>query len=642
MDDSTTHDGGPARPVEIEGAARRPAAADRRRYRVRSRWIYTAVGIFMGLAVLYGFDLVNSIGRVPRGTEVAGIKVGGMRTADAEQKLIATLGPRVDDKVDLRAGVVSTTLDPRTVGLSVDWQATLDRAGEQPLNPFTRLISLFWTRDVGIASVIPDARLTDFLERLALQADFEPREGAIWFDRDEVRSAIPLDGQRLEIERSREAVLANWLDDDGVDLPVEYTPTETNPDEVRALIRDVAEPAASRDVTLLASRLRPDGTEPPTTTITTRMPVPPPAPGQPRATPSEREIEMVLREDPDAVPVEFPRDRIGEYLSFVREGSVLEPRFDADAAKGILEPLLAETEQEGRDATFSFSGNTATVVPAVQGRTVEWGPLLGALPGQLTDLEGPRIVPVSYVDRDPELSTEDAEKAGIVAPVGEFTIAVGADPRAQEMIAELAGQFIPAGATFSMEEVTGLVSGDESADAVATALFNAALVAGTQDIERTGRGVDGEAFPAGRDATASANIAFRNAQSTGLVIDASGNSTAVTVRLWGTPEYDVRISTSPRTDIRPPQTRVVTTEGCTPYPGADGFSVRVVRTVSRGGERISSDTFSSTYAPRDRVECRVARPGPNGEPAPAPGPPALQIPGLPPIEIPTIPGLPGN
>ena len=164
VDDSTTHDGGSARPVEIEGAAHRPAAADRRRYRVRSRWIYTAAGIFMGLAVLYGFDLVNSIGRVPRGTEVAGIEVGGMRTADAEQLLITELGPRVDDEVDLRAGVVSTTLDPRAVGLSVDWQGTLDRAGEQPLNPFTRLFSLFWTRDVGIASVIPDERLTDFLE----------------------------------------------------------------------------------------------------------------------------------------------------------------------------------------------------------------------------------------------------------------------------------------------------------------------------------------------------------------------------------------------------------------------------------------------------------------------------------------------
>ncbi|MBP0657320.1 hypothetical protein J8J20_25960, partial [Mycobacterium tuberculosis] len=73
-------------------------------------------------AVGPGFDLGDSIGRVPRGAEVAGVQVGGVRTADAEQLLIRELGPRVDEEVDLRAGVVSTTLDPQSVGLSVDWQ----------------------------------------------------------------------------------------------------------------------------------------------------------------------------------------------------------------------------------------------------------------------------------------------------------------------------------------------------------------------------------------------------------------------------------------------------------------------------------------------------------------------------------------
>ena len=643
MDESTTGDVGPARPVAIEGDGPQPAAADRRRYRVRSRWIYTGVGLFMGLSVLYGFDLVHSIGRVPRGTEVAGIQVGGMRTGEAEQLLISRLGERVDDEVDLRAGVVSTTLDPRAVGLSVDWQGTLDRAGEQPLNPVTRLVSLVWSTEVGIASVIPDARLTDFLEKLALQADFEPREGAIWFDRDQVRSAIPIDGQRLRIEASRDAVLDHWLDDDGVDLVVDYTPTETQPDEVRALIRDVAEPAAGRDVTLLASRMRPDGTEPPLTTLTTRLPAPPPPPGRERPVPAEREIEAVDPDGPDALPVLFPRERIGEYLTFVRDGAVLVPRFDPEAAKGILEPVLAETEQEGRDATFSFSGDRATVVPAVQGRTVEWGPLLGALPGQLTDVSGPRTLPVGYVGRDPELTTEEAEKAGIREPVAEFTVAVGASGRAQAMIASLAGHFIPAGQSFSMAEVAGTYSGDTSADAVATALFNAAFEAGAQGLVRTGRGVDGEAFPAGRDATASADVGFRNDQGTGLVIDASGNASAVTVRLWGTREYTVRVSTAPRADIRRPETRVVTTAGCTPDPGADGYTARVTRVVQRGEDTVSTDTVSSTYAPQDRIECRVEGPPPGDDDAPAPPLPgpgeAIRIPGLPEFRI---PGLPGN
>lgn len=638
--DEISSDDGRARPVSFEGADPQPAAADRNRYQRRSRWIYTGVGVFMGLSVIYGFDLVHSIGRVPRGAEVAGISVGGMETPEAEQRLVEKLGAKVDDEVDLRAGVVSTSLDPNAVGLSVDWQGTLDRAGEQPLNPFTRLISVFWTKEVGIASVIPDARLTDFLEKLGLQANFEPREGAIWFDRDEVKSAIPIDGQRLQIENSRDAVLEHWLDDGGVDLPVDYTPTETDADEVRALIRDVAEPAAEQDLTLLASTISDDGAEPPVTTVTTRPPAPPPVPGRERAELPEREIEMVDPDSPEAVPILFPRDRIGEYLTFIREGDTLRAQFDADAAKGILEPLISETEQEGRDATFAFSGDTASVVPAVQGRTVEWGPLLGGLPGQLTTVEEPRVMPVSYVGRDPELSTKEAEKAGIREPVGEFTVAVGASGRAQSMIAALAGHYIPPGGSFSMSSLVGTASGNTSADAVATSLFNAAFEAGAQGLVRSSRGVDSAAFPAGRDATASSDVGFRNDQGTGLVIDASGSGGSVTVRLWGTKEYDVRISTAPRNDITRPETRVVTAEGCTPSPGSDGYTARVSRTVRRGSETISNDSVSSSYPSQDRIECRVEPPPREPveeEPSPEPPPPPVEIPGLPPIEIPGFP-----
>ena len=197
-----------------------------------------------------------------------------------------------------------------------------------------------------------------------------------------------------------------------------------------------------------------------------------------------------------------------------------------------------------------------------------------------------------------------------------------------------------------MAEVAGTVSGDVSADAVATALFNAAFESGAQDLVRSSRGVDGDAFPAGRDATASADVGFRNAQDTGLVIDASGSGNSVTVRLWGTPEYTVRVSTAPRTDIRRAQTRVVSTAGCTPSPGADGYTARVTRVVLRGGDTVSTDTVSSSYAPRDRIVCRAetpedddptSSPPPPPPPLPGPGDP-IRIPGLPEFRIPGVPG----
>ena len=640
VDDPTAPDHDQARPVVVPGERIVPLAEERHRYAVRSRWIYAGVGLFMALAVLYGVDLVNSIGRVPRGTQVAGISVGGMKTEDAERKLVDTLGPRVDDPVDLRAGAVSTSLDPADVGLTVDWQGTLDRAGEQPLNPFVRFLSLFWSHEVGIASVIPDERLTEWLEKLALQADFRPREGAIWFDRDQVKSVIPMDGQKLQIEASREDVLVHWLDEGGVDLTVDYTPTETNADEVRSLVHDVAEPAAGMDVTLLASRLQEDGSEPPVSTVT--LTPPPPVAGAEQAPSTPRVMPMVDRFGPYAVPVVFPRERIGEYLSFVRNGASLEPRWDADAAKGILEPELDATEQDGRDATFTFSGDTATVVPAVRGRTVAWGPLLADLPAQMASKEGDRLLPVAYKAREPELSTKDAENAGVRQRVGTFTVGVPAGGNARQMLAALNGHFIPGGGTFSMSEVAGTYSGDTGADGVATALFNAAYEAGAQSLQRTSRGRSDEEFPAGRDASASGDVSFRNGQRTALVIEAYGDGDSVTVALWGTAEYTVRTSTSPRSDIRPQTPRVVTDASCTPQEGEDGYTVRVTRTVLRGRATVSPDTFASTYPPVNGVECRSApvRETPRAEetttPAAPPPPQGIQIPGLPGIQIPGL------
>ena len=613
-----------------------PTVDARERYADRTRWLYTIFGVLIAVAVLYGFDLVHSTDRVPRGTAVAGVSVGGMQFPQAEEKLQVELGPRLDSPVEIRAGAVSTTLLPDDVGLSVDWPATLERAGSQPLNPFTRLFSLFFSNEVGIASIIPDERLTEYLEQLALTADFEPREGAIWFDEAEVRSTTPMDGQQLQVEPSRDQLMAHWLDEDGVDLVVEFTPTETDAEAVRTLVRDVAEPAVARSTTLVASTPTADNDEPPTTTM--RL-APDPESNSERAR-DGRELELVDPRSPHALRVDFPRDRMGEYLSFVREGADLVPRYDGEAARGILEPLLEETEQEGRDASFEFSGDTVTVVPARQGRTVDWEPLLDSLPEDLIDTRGPRLVPVGYVDREPELSTADAEGAGIREVVGEFTIPVAPSAAAASLISGINGAFVPAGGSFSMREQASLQSGNMGADGAATALFNAAYEAGAQSIDRTSRGALDDAFPLARDASAASEIAFENAQGTGLVVRAYSGDDSVTVELWGTEEYEVSSSLDPRASVQSPEVRTVRSEDCSPSSGEDGFTATVTRTVERGDDVISTDRFSSTYPAQDRVVCAPPEPGDDGEgdeppPPPEPGPPpGIDIPGLPRIPFP--------
>ena len=644
-----------AEPAALEGVEN-PATGDQRsanRWLSRAKWTYIAAGVFMFLAVLYGVDLVTSLGKVPRGSEVAGVKVGSMDYSDAETKLVDELGPRLTDPIAIRAGAVSTELDPQQVGLSVDWRGTLDRAGEQPLNPFTRLISFFRSKEIGIESRIPDQRLTGYLETLAREADLDPREGAIWYDRADVKSILPRDGQSVRIEDSREAVLAHWLDENGVDLAVDYTPTETDEDQVREVIDKVAEPAVAEPVTLVGSHVNPDGGEPETKDVPLR--VNEREQDDDQASPSTTTVKMVDPRGPNAVPVEFPRDRIGEYLTFERNGNRLEPQYNAEAAKGILDPLLSETQTEGRDASFVFSGNSVTVEPAVMGRTVQWGPLLGGLQAGLQD-RGPRTVPVSYESQEPELSTEDAEAAGIRERVGEFSIDVSAGSAANEMVSAINGHLVRSGQTANLAELAGTYSGNTGADGVATAFFNAAYEAGMTELQRTSRGVDDDEFPVARDVSAAQATSFKNQQNTGVVIEAFSTGNRITVRLWGTSQYEVRTEEQPRTSVERPGTRRESGEDCRPSAGRDGYTAVATRIVTQGSREVSRDTFRSVYDPVDAIVCAPApdrggegggnggNDGGNGgggdgggdSPAPAPAPP--EVPGLP-FPLPEIPGI---
>ena len=97
-----------------------------------------AGAVFGALAVVYTLDLIIAGGDVPRGVTVAGVDIGGESRDDAEQALRDAIGPRLTEPVRVKAGDVTTTVDPAKAGLTIDWQGTLDRAGDQPLNPFTR------------------------------------------------------------------------------------------------------------------------------------------------------------------------------------------------------------------------------------------------------------------------------------------------------------------------------------------------------------------------------------------------------------------------------------------------------------------------------------------------------------------------
>ena len=204
-----------AQPQVIDATA--PATDARLRRRLLPALIAAPFAL---LAVVYLADLVYSKDRVARGTTAAGVAIGGMTLRDAEQLLRATVSPRITRPIPVTAADQRATIDPEPAGLSVDWAATVEQAGAQPLNPLTRLTPLFTTREIGVVSTADDAALTAALDDLDARIERDPAEGTVRFDGDEPVAVYPENGRHLDVDAAAALLKRDWAAGATIDLIV--------------------------------------------------------------------------------------------------------------------------------------------------------------------------------------------------------------------------------------------------------------------------------------------------------------------------------------------------------------------------------------------------------------------------------------
>ena len=557
------------------------------------------------IGVFYAADMLSSNGSVPRGVTVAGVAVGGLSHDDAEARLQAELGPRVDQAVDLDAGDQQLELVPRDAGLDIDWVATLDRAGSQPINPFTRLASFFTDREIGVQSTVDPALLDGAVESIRAQTDRAPSEGDVVFEGSTPVGVTPAPGQALDVAGARETIETNWAFG-ALELPVETVDVAIHQDEVDRVLAEVAKPAVSAPVVFT---------------------------GQDNA-------EAVL--DPDG---------IARILSFEPDGDgALATRLDTAAATGILAPALASTETQPKDATFALGGGAPTVVPGVVGELVQWPKTLEQLPALLASADA-RTGEAIYEPVQPELTTEGAQALGINEVVAEYTTggfeyASGVNIGLTADIVN--GALVKPGETFSLNEYTGprgtaqgfvesgIIDNGRPDRAVgggisqfATTLYNASYFGGMEDAGHTEHSYYISRYPEAREATVfegAIDLKFTNPAKTGIVIESFATNSSVTVRLWGTKTVDVESITGPRSNPTSPNTITLPAgPGCVASGGGSGFTAsdtRVVTDIATGNE-ISRNTRTVKYDPIPIVRCESPEPPPRDEPAEdAPAPPA--------------------
>src|SRR3954470_9102185 len=140
----------------------------------RRRAVLVPAGAVAVLAAAYGIDLLASSGDIPRSTVVAGVDIGGLSPAGAAHALEVKLAPRVQADHTVVADEVTSPLTPATAGLTLDVPRTVDAVKDQPLNPWTRLTTLFSDREVDPVIARDETALGAQLDAIAAEVDRAP------------------------------------------------------------------------------------------------------------------------------------------------------------------------------------------------------------------------------------------------------------------------------------------------------------------------------------------------------------------------------------------------------------------------------------------------------------------------------------
>lgn len=553
-----------------------------------ARWffLWSFLGVLVLGGVLYAVDIVMTEGRVPRGVAVGGVDIGGMAYEQAEQRLRNNLGDSARTPVTVNAGDMQTIIEPPQSGLGVDWAATVEQAGQQPLNPITRVQSFFESREVGMVTSASGENLNRAVTRATRELTREPKNADLAIN-DEGRAQVTPseDGQTIDPVILREAVETRWLNrDHRLTLQAEIVRPKITTKSAEDTARDVIDPATSSP------------------------------------------LEFRGRDEVTALI--NPSD-MGKIISFTPEGEGFVVNWNIEAAQKILEPQLSETVKEGRDASFRVAGNSLEVIPHQDGVSIDWDKTLGDLREKFLD-DSHRDYDVAYEEKKAKYTTEQANKAHFDDTLSEFTTggftsASGVNIRRVAQMVD--GAVVLPGQTFSLNSFTGprgeaqgfvesgIIQDGRAGKAVgggisqfATTLYNASYFAGMDDVAHTPHSYYISRYPAGREATVfegAIDLQFRNPFDTPVLIRASAGSSEVTVSFHGVKEVEVESIAGSRTNPTSPQRQTVDGPDCQPSSGAPGFTItdtRVIRDLD--GDELSRNTQTTVYDPQPIVTCK--------------------------------------
>ncbi|MGC9538563.1 VanW family protein [Streptomyces sp. UG1] len=551
----------------------------------------------VGFGGLYLTGLLVAGGDIEDGTTVRGVDIGGLSRAEAVRKLQDRLGPVSTRDLTVTVGDREGKVDPRQVGITFDYDKTVDRAGRtDSADPFTAIGGLFSSGGPVEPAVRVDGdKARAGLKKLAGSLDRKAREGAVDFEDGQVRPITPVNGHALDTDAALAPLSAAFLEGDRdavTALPTRETKPKVTERELRRAVREFAEPAMSAPVTLTAADRR----------FTIEQPV------------------------------------LGEYLTMRPDAAGrLTPRLDAEGLRAdpeVARPLSALPARP-RNAELRLVGNRVAVAEDGRAGHVVTDKALGkAVLPLLTQRGAARSGEIATLVAEPQVSRANVQRLGLREQMSSFTVNFEPAPyrsrnigRAVELIN---GSVVMPGKTWSFNRTVGertaangfvegvIILNDEftkaqggGVSAVATTVFNAMFFAGVKPVEYGAHSFYIERYPEGREATVawgSLDLKFRNDSGNAIYIQARSTDSSVTITFLGTRKYDdIGALKGPRTNVKQPERKVNTDKRCVPQTPLEGFDVSVQRVFVKDGEVVRREPFRTHYAPRDEIVCESPR-----------------------------------
>ncbi|WP_124039103.1 VanW family protein [Neoactinobaculum massilliense] len=555
----------------------------------RRRWPWITAGIIILLAGGYVWLANWTTARVPSGTSVAGVEIGGLTEQKAAERLNEKLPALAARTVNVSInGGTAQQVDPATYKLAADAQGTLNGLTGFTLNPARVWNSLFGTSTDITPAITYDAEALDGeIARVGTVAGKEPTNASITFNGTTAEVQPGAAGIGVDRDQARTALTTGVFTSDTIELKATQRDPEVTDAEAQSVKEQVADPLVAANVDVKV--------------------------GDKTASLTPAQL---------AAAASFPDS----------EGN-LKLNLDGDKLLADLKAALPDALTGAQDARIEIKDHTTpTVIPSKDGQTVDATQLAqDVAKAASTTVARDRTVSAKVTTQKATFTTDDANKMGVKEVVSEISTPLTADNvRTKNLVvgtAKVANTLVKPGEQFSLLTALGPITAENGfvssgvvsdgfndvamgggLSQLSTNTFNVGYLAGMVDVSHKPHSKHFSRYPMGREATlweGSIDMIWKNRTPYGAVIDAYVENGQVVTKLWSTKYFDVDTSTSaPRNYV---QATTVTGTGATCKPqsaGGPGFTVTVRRTVKLNGKVVEDSSYDWTYQPVNGRVCQ--------------------------------------